>query len=52
MTVNLHILLKIHSAAYRCELEVIPTVRRFAVSPSDDVCLLVCLQEYMKVNDS
>jgi hypothetical protein len=52
MTVNLQVLLKIHPAAYRCKLEVIPTVPRFAVSRSDDVCLFVCLQGYIEVNDS
>jgi hypothetical protein len=52
MTVNLHVLLKIHPAAYRCKLEVIPTVPRFAVSRSDDVCVFICLQGYSKVNDS
>jgi len=52
MTVNLHVLLKIHPAAYRCKLEVIPTVPQFAVSRSDDVCLFVCLQGYLEVNDS
>ena len=52
MTVNLHILLKIHPAAYRCKLEVIATVPRFAVSRSDDGCLFVCLQGYIEVNDS
>jgi len=52
MTVNLHILLKIHPAAYRCKLEVIPTVLQFAVSRSDDVCLFVCWQGYIEVNDN
>jgi len=52
MTVNLHVLLKIHPAAYRYKLEVIPTVPRFAVSRSDDVCLFVCVQGYIEVNDS
>jgi hypothetical protein len=41
MTVNLHVLVKIHPAAYRCELEVIPMVLRFAVSRSDGVCVFV-----------
>jgi hypothetical protein len=41
LTVNLHILLKIHPAAYRCKLEVIPTVLVFAVSVSDNVCLFL-----------
>jgi len=52
MTVNLHILLKVYPAAYRCELQVIPTVPRFALSQSEDVCLFVCLPEYIEVNDS
>jgi len=52
MTVSVHILLKIHPAAYRCKLEVIPMVPRFVVSRSDDVCLFVCLQQYIEVNDS
>jgi len=52
MTVNLHVLLKIHPAAYRYKLEVIPTVLRFAVSRSDDVCLCVCVQRCIQVNDS
>jgi len=52
MTDNLHILLKIHPAAYCEKLEVIPTVPRFAVSRSDDVCLFVCVQGYIEVNDS
>jgi hypothetical protein len=52
MTVNLHVLLKIHPVAYRYNLEVIPTVPQFAVSRSDDVCLLVCLQGYVEVNNS
>jgi len=42
MTVNLHVLLMVYPAAYRCELQVIPAVLLFAVSPSDDVCLFVC----------
>jgi len=52
MTVNLHIVLKIHPAAYRCKLEVIPIVPRFAVSWSDDHRLFVCLQRYIDVNHS
>jgi len=52
MTINLHVLLKIHPAAYRCKLGVIPMVPRFTVSRSDDVCLFVCLQGYIEVNDS
>jgi hypothetical protein len=52
MTVNLDVLLKIHPAAYRCKFEMIPTVPRFAVSRSDHVCLFVCLQGYIEVNDS
>jgi len=52
MTVNLHVLLKIHPAAYRFKLEVIPTVPRFAVSRSNDVCLFVCVQGYIEVNNS
>jgi len=52
MTVNLHILFKIHPAVYHWKLEVIPMVPRFAVSRSDDVCLFVCLQGYIEVNDS
>jgi len=52
MTGNLHVLLKIHPAAHRYKLEVIPTVPRFAVSRSDDVGLLVCVQGYIEVNDS
>jgi hypothetical protein len=42
VTVNLHVLLKIHPAAYCCKLEVVSTVPRFAVCQSDDVCLFVC----------
>jgi hypothetical protein len=41
MTVNLHVQLKIHPAAYCPKLEVIPTVQRFAVSWSNDVGLFV-----------
>jgi len=52
MTVNLHVLLKLHPAAYRYKLEVIPMVPQFAVSRSDDVCLFVCVQGYNEVNDS
>jgi len=53
MTVNkLQVLLKVYPAAYRCKLQVIPSVPRFAVSWSDDVCLIVCLQGYIDVNDS
>jgi hypothetical protein len=52
MTVNLHILLKIHPAAYRCKLEGIPTVPHFAVSRSDDVSLFDYLPGYIEVNDS
>jgi len=52
MTVNLHVLLKIHPAAYRNKLEVIAIVPRFAVSRSDDVCLFVCAQGNIEVNDS
>ena len=52
MTVNSHILLKLYPAAYRCKLHVIPTVPWFAASRSDDVCLFVCLQGYLQVNDS
>jgi len=52
MTVNLHILLKVYPAAYRCKWQVIPTVSQFAVGRSDDVCLFVCLQRYIEVNDS
>jgi len=52
MTVNLHVLLKIHPAVYHYSVEMIPTVPRFAVSRSDDVCLLVCVQGYIEVNDS
>jgi hypothetical protein len=43
MTVNLHVVLRIHPAAYRYKLEVIPTVPRLAVIRSDDVCLFVYL---------
>jgi len=52
MTVNLHVLFKVYPAAYCCKLQVIPTVPQFAVSQSDDVCLFVCLQGYIEVNDS
>jgi hypothetical protein len=52
MTVNLHVQLKIHPAAYCYKLEVIPTVPRFAVSRSNDVSLFVCVQGYIEVNDS
>ena len=52
MTINLHVLFKIHPAVYRYKLEVIPTVPRFAVSRLDDVSLFVCVQEYIEVNDS
>jgi hypothetical protein len=52
MTVNLHVLLKIHPAAYSDKLEVIPTVLGFAASQSDDVCLFVSLHGYIAVNDS
>ena len=52
MTVNLHVLLKINRPANLYKLEVIPMVPRFAVSRSDDVCLFVCVQEFIEVNDS
>jgi len=52
MTVNLHVLLKIHPAVHRYKLEVIATVPRFAVSRSDDVCLCFSVQGYIEVNDS
>jgi len=52
MTVNLHVPLKIHSAADLYKLEVIPTVLRLGVSRSDDVCLFVGVQGYIEVNDS
>jgi len=52
MTVILHVLLKIHPAAYGYKLEVIPTVPRFAVSRCDDICLFVCVQGYTEVIDS
>jgi len=52
MTVNLHVLLKVHPAEYRYKLEVIPKVPRFAISRSDDVCLFVCVQGYIEVHDS
>jgi len=42
MTVDLHILLNVYLAAYRCKLQVIQMVPRFAVSRSDDVSLFVC----------
>ena len=42
MTVNLHVLLKVYSAAYSCKLQVIPTVPQFAVSWSNVVYLFVC----------
>jgi len=41
MTVNLHVLLKIYSAAYHWKLQVIPMVPRFAVSRTNDVCSFV-----------
>jgi hypothetical protein len=52
MTVNLHILLKMHPDTYRYKLELIPMVLRFAVSRSYDVCLFVCVQRNIEVNDS
>jgi len=47
MTVNLHILLKFYPAGYSCKLQVIPTVQRFAVSRSNDVCLFICRDTLM-----
>lgn len=41
MTVNLHSLLRLYPAAFSCELQVIPSVPRFALSWSDAVCVLV-----------
>jgi len=52
MTVNLHVLLKVYPAAYRCKLQVIAMVLRCAVGRSDDDCLFVCLQGYIDVNNS
>jgi len=52
MTVNLHVLLKIHPALQRYKLEVTPTLPRFEVSRSDNVCLFVRVQGYIEVNDS
>ena len=52
MTVDLHVVLKIHPAAYRYKLVGIPMVPRFAVSRSDDDCSFVCVQGYIEVNDS
>jgi hypothetical protein len=42
MAGNLHFQLRFHPAAYLPQLDVIPTVLRFAVSLSDDVCLVDC----------
>jgi len=39
VTANLHILFKMHPAAYSCRLQGIPMVLQFAVSLSDVVCL-------------
>jgi hypothetical protein len=52
MNVNLHVLLKIHPAAYRYNSELIPTVPRFAVGRSDNIGLFVCVQGYIDVNAS
>jgi hypothetical protein len=52
MTVNLHIVHKIHPAAYRYKLVVIPTVPQLAVIRSDHVWLFVCVQGYIQVNNS
>jgi len=52
MSVNLHVLLKIHPAAHRYTLEVIPTVPQFAVSRSDEVWWFVCVNGNIAVNDS
>jgi len=52
MTVNLHVLLNIHPAAHRYKLEMTPAVPQLAASRSEDVCLFLCLQGYIEVNDS
>jgi len=47
MTVNLYILPWFYSAAYRCNLQVIPTVPCCGVSRSDVICLFVCRDTLM-----